>query len=64
MLFLAQFLLLCQLVTHIPFIYYIGREQLLMAYNEAVNDKNTIVNMVDRVIKENGDPRYYLAELK
>lgn len=56
--------MLCQLVTHIPFIYYIGREQLLMAYNEAVNDKNTIVNMVDRVIKENGDPRYYLAELK
>lgn len=51
-----------QLVTHIPFIYYISKEQLMMIYDEYYN--SSISNMIERVIFESGDPRFYLAEFK
>lgn len=50
------------MITHIPFIFYIGKEQFLMAYDEYHN--RNICNMVERVINESGDPRYFLAELR
>ena len=50
-----------QLIVHIPFIYYIGKEQMLIMHDENFNCNMT--NMVDRVRTEQGDPRYFLAEL-
>lgn len=47
---------------HIPFIYYIGKESLLMMLDEVIN--NNLTSMVDRIRNENGDPRFFLAELK
>ena len=47
---------------HIPFIYYIGKENFLMAYDEFYS--SNLSNMVMRVKKEDGDPRFFLAELK
>ena len=49
-------------MTHIPFIYYIGKENWMMAYDEY--NKQHLSKMVDRVRNDTGDPRYYLAELK
>jgi hypothetical protein len=46
----------------VPFLYYIGKEQFLMAYDEYHN--RSISLMVERVINEQGDPRFYLAQLK
>jgi hypothetical protein len=57
-----QISFLIQLITHIPFIYYIGKESLLMMLDEYLNFNLT--NMVDRIRFETGDPRYFLAELK
>lgn len=62
LLFISQLCLIIQLLTHTPFIYYIAKEQFLMAYDEYNN--HSISLMVDRVINEQGDPRFYLAQLK
>ena len=52
-----------QLISHVPFVYYIAKENLLMAVDEYYS-KN-LTKMVDRVAINNlGDPRFYLAELK
>lgn len=58
----SQIFMVVQQLTHIPFIYYISKEQLLMAYDEYLN--SSISRMIERVIFENGDPRFFLAELK
>jgi hypothetical protein len=46
---------------HIPFIYYIAKENFLIAYDEYWNQHMSL--MVSRVKLEEGDPRYYLAKL-
>jgi hypothetical protein len=51
-----------QQVVHIPFIYYIGKENFLIMYDEYMSFN--LSNMVNRVRSEQGDPRYFLAELK
>jgi len=60
--FVVQLCLIIQLLMHIPFIYYIGKENFLMAYDEFYS--SNLSNMVMRVKKEDGDPRFFLAELK
>lgn len=54
--------LLTQLFFHIPFIYYIGKENVMIAYDEATTQ--SMSQMVERVRTEIGDPRFFLAELK
>ena len=41
LLVIAQLCLIIQLVIHIPFVYYIGKEHLLMAYDEFKNQNLT-----------------------
>lgn len=59
---IVQLCFIVQLLVHIPFIYYIAKENLLMMYDEWMN--YNLSCMVDRVRSEQGDPRYFLAELK
>lgn len=47
---------------HIPYIYYISKENCLIMVDEWLN--NNTSNLVDRVKYHNGDPRHFLAELK
>ena len=59
----AHFGIILQLVCHMPFIYFIGREHILQCIDEHQN--NNLSKMVDR-IKSNisGDPRFFLAQRK
>lgn len=57
-----QFCLIFQLFLHIPFIYYIGKENILVLVDELINESTSM--MVDRIHLENGDPRFFLAELQ
>ena len=52
--------LVIQLLVHIPFLYYIGKEHILIAYDEYINENLTLI--VDRVRNKQGDPRHYLVE--
>ena len=58
----SQLCFMVQLIVHIPFIYYISKEQCLMMYDEWAN--RNLTSMVDRVRSDQGDPRYFLAELR
>lgn len=60
-LFVFQVVSIISLVAMIPFFFYISKEQLLVAYDEYVN--NSLSLMVDRVRNELGDPRFFLAQL-
>jgi hypothetical protein len=52
-----------QLICHMPFIYFIGKEHILQCIDEHQN--YNLSQMVDR-IKSNisGDPRFFLAQRK
>ena len=45
-----------------PFIYYIGKENALIAFDEYKNKSLSL--MVDRVRTHHGDPRFFVAELQ
>ena len=60
--FLIQSSIILQLLVHIPYIYYIGKENFLMMFDEHQN--YNLTSMVNRVRSEQGDPRYFLAELR
>ena len=47
---------------HAPFIYYIAKENFMIAADEYYN--NSLNLMINRIKKQDGDPRYYLAELR
>lgn len=57
----TRVMLLLQLLMHVPFIYYIGKENALIAWDEYFYQNMSL--MVSRVKLDEGDPRYYLAEL-
>ena len=55
--------IILQLICHMPFIYFMGREHILQCIDEHQN--SNLSKMVDR-IKSNisGDPRFFLAQRK
>jgi hypothetical protein len=57
-----QLALIIQLLMHIPFIYYIAKENIMILVDEWQTQSTS--RMVDRVRDQNGDPRFYLAELQ
>ena len=52
-----------QLICHMPFIFYIGKEHVLQAVDE--HYYNSLSLMIDRIKNDRaGDPRFFLAEKK
>lgn len=57
-----QVCLIVQLVSHIPFIYYVSKEYFSLGLDEYKT--GNLSNMVRRVRTEEGDPRVYLVQYK
>ena len=53
-----------QQICHIPFIYYIAKENIMMVVDELIN--GTLSEMIERIregILKAGDYKFYLTEL-
>jgi len=60
--FVIQFLMICLLLVHLPFAYYIGKENIMMLLEEY--STGNLSMMIDRVKNQQGDPRFFLVELR
>lgn len=62
-LIVANFFVVVQMLFHMPFTFYIGKEHILQCYDEYT--KHSLSLMVDRIKNStSGDPRFFRAERK